>query len=253
VLGILAPVIAAAAGALAVQTRDLYNRRSQIGRRKDAMEDATRQVTFAAEWWKAKQALGSASDDRAARAIVESWLEEATSRVSEALHPPRRAKPKPDLPKRDLSVTRRMLLAYPFQSRRARLVSLAYYSFLAFTVFGVISSPLELLLSFQQNVSVGQALGQALLLIFVAVIMYGLPAFAFRALAVWIEKRKQQTSAKPFVPTDGLTAPQPGWYADPCEVPGQRYWDGKQWTGLRPTQPNGNVQHPPKVGGGAEI
>jgi hypothetical protein len=117
VLGILAPVIATAAGALAVQTRDLYNRRSEMGRRNDAMEDATRQVTFAAEWWKAKQALGSASDDRAARAIVESWLEEATSRVSEALHPPRRAKPKPDLPKHDLSVTRRMLLAYPFQSR----------------------------------------------------------------------------------------------------------------------------------------
>lgn len=56
--GLLVPVVTAVVGAVGILLRDLYDRRSEIGRRKYAMDDATRQVTFAAEWWKAKQALG---------------------------------------------------------------------------------------------------------------------------------------------------------------------------------------------------
>jgi Protein of unknown function (DUF2510) len=114
---------------------------------------------------------------------------------------------------------------------------------------GLLDAPLTLLPGFH-NGSARQALTSALFLVIGVVIVYGLPTFAFRALAVRIEKRaaKQQTSAKPLVPTGGLTAPQPGWYADPSGVPEQRYWDGRQWTGSHPTQPD--VQHPPKVGGG---
>ena len=44
-----------------------------------------------------------------------------------------------------------------------------------------------------------------------------------------------------------MTAPVPGWYADP-EVPGgMRYWDGAAWSQNRvpPTLPAGYPAHPP--------
>ena len=71
-IALLAPIVTAIAGAVGILMRDLYNRRSEMGRRKYAMDDVTRQVTFAAEWWKAKQALGTTPDDQAARAMAES-------------------------------------------------------------------------------------------------------------------------------------------------------------------------------------
>lgn len=198
-IALLAPIVTAIAGAVGILMRDLYNRRSEMGRRKYAMDDVTRQVTFAAEWWKAKQALGTTPDDQAARAMAESWLEEATSRVSEALHPPRRLEP-------DRSVTRRILLAYPFQRWTARLLRVAYYVLLAFTAIGVL---IPTLLS---DVALGDGVSIAL----ANVVFYGLLAFAVRAWAVSIENRaaKRRTSKQPFVSTGGLTATQPGWYPD---------------------------------------
>jgi threonine/homoserine/homoserine lactone efflux protein len=32
-------------------------------------------------------------------------------------------------------------------------------------------------------------------------------------------------------------SPQPGWYPDPSGTPGQRYWDGQQWTHRAPPPP----------------
>jgi hypothetical protein len=32
-------------------------------------------------------------------------------------------------------------------------------------------------------------------------------------------------------------SPQPGWYADSSGTPGQRYWDGQQWTHYAPPPP----------------
>jgi hypothetical protein len=208
---VLAPVVTALVGAVGLLTRDLYNRRSEMGRRTYAMDDAKRQVTFAAEWWKAKQALGCTPDDEAARAIAESWLEEATSRVSDALQPPRRPEP-------DRSVTRRILLAYPFQRWTARLLRVAYYLLLALTAMAPLSAA-----------SVAGAPGitpAAFLSFFLSgVIIWGLLAFAIRAWALAIENRaaKHQTSAQSVKPTSGLTAPRPGWYPDPSGPPGQRY------------------------------
>jgi hypothetical protein len=223
VAAVLVPVVTALVGAVGILTRDLYNRRSEMGRRTYAMDDATRQVTFAAEWWKAKQALGCTPDDQAARAIAESWLEEATSRVSEALQPPRRPEP-------DRSVTRRILLAYPFQRWTARLLRVAYYLLLAFWVFGVLDGVVVM------GSTTGK-LGDAVSVMISAIIVYGLLAFGIRAWAVSIENRaaKQRTSAQPVVPTSGLTAPRPGWYPDPSGVPGQRYWNGQQWTAQTPS------------------
>jgi Protein of unknown function (DUF2510) len=222
VSALLAPVVTAAVGAVGILTRDPYNRRSEMGRRKYAMDDATRQVTFAAEWWKAKQALGATPDDQAARAIAESWLQEATSRVSEALQPPRKPEP-------SHSVTRRILLAYPFQRRTARLLRVAYYIFLLSTASVVITT--SALLSADAKV------GDVVAGIIGGLLLYATPAFAVRAWAVSIENRaaKRTSSAQTLVPADGPTVPQPGWYPDPSGVAGQRYWDGQRWTTVRPS------------------
>jgi Protein of unknown function (DUF2510) len=227
-IALLTPIVTAVVGAVGILIRDLYHRRSEMGRRKYAMDDATRQVTFAAEWWKAKQALGTTPDDQAARTIAESWLEEATSRVSEALQAPRRP---------DRSVTRRILLAYRFQRPTARFLRVVYYVLLAFTATGVLSSTSELSSDSPLSERIGFFIG--------AVVTYGLMAFAARAWAVSIEKRaaKGRTSKQPSVSAGGLIAPQPGWYPDPSGVPGQRYWDGQHWTAVAPG-PNLKTDHP---------
>jgi hypothetical protein len=55
ILALLVPVVTGVVGALAILFQDWRVRRSRAGRRKLALEDATRQVAFAAEWWKARQ------------------------------------------------------------------------------------------------------------------------------------------------------------------------------------------------------
>lgn len=218
-VALLVPIVTGVVGAAGILTRDLYDSRSEMGRRKYAMDDATRRVTFAAEWWKAKQALGSTPDDEAARAIAESWLEEATSLVSEAaLHPPRRPEP-------NRSVTRRILLAYPFQRWTARLLRVAYYLLLAFAALSAFGA---LAMTGSPDIKFGGAVSMTIGVL----IFYGLLALGIRAWAVSIENRaaKRRTSAQPLVPTGGLTAPQPGWYPDPSGLPGERYWDGQRWT-----------------------
>jgi len=225
-IALLAPIVTAVVGAAGILMRDLYNRRSEMGCRKYAMDDAAQQVTFAAEWWKAKQALGTTPDDQAARAMAESWLEEATSRVSEALHPPRRPEP-------DRSVTRRILLAYPFQRWTARIVRVAYYFLLANMAFAVFAA-------LAMMASPDMKFGDAAFFSIFELVFNGLLALGIRAWAVWIEDRpaKQRTSTQRSVPTGGLTAPQPGWYPDPSGAPGQRYWDGQQWTEVARPGPN---------------
>lgn len=34
-----------------------------------------------------------------------------------------------------------------------------------------------------------------------------------------------------------MTTPQPGWYDDPQDAGGQRYFDGQQWTSHRQRKP----------------
>jgi hypothetical protein len=201
-----------------------------MGRRKFAMDDATRQLTFAAEWWKAKLALGGSPDDEDARAIAQSWLEDATSLASEALQP----RDRPDDSYRPL--TRRILLAYPFQRWTARLLRVVYYLLLVFLLFGAVTPVIE--------ISLGRRIGEAVFSTIAAVITYGLLALAVRAWAAWIENRaakrgtlapdrsEQPVAAQQFVPASASAAPRPGWYPDPSGAPGHRYWDGQQWTAV---------------------
>jgi hypothetical protein len=219
-LPLLVPVVGAAAGAIGIVTRDLYDRRSEIGRQKYAMDIATRQVNFAAEWWNAKQALGCTPDDQGARATAEAWLEQATSLISEATRAPGGRES-------ETSVARRLLLAYPLRRRTAKVLRVLYYALLVFMVFGVLGSFFEVSLpdfTFGEAVALGAN----------NVIIYGLAALGVRALAVSIENRgaKQGLPAAQRLspPTGTLTTPQPGWYPDPSGVAGHRYWDGQQWT-----------------------
>lgn len=42
-------------------------------------------------------------------------------------------------------------------------------------------------------------------------------------------------------------SPQPGWYADPAGTPGQRWWDGQQWTQHTQPPPQVQVSDPARV------
>ena len=44
-----------------------------------------------------------------------------------------------------------------------------------------------------------------------------------------------------------MTSPQPGWYADPSGAPGQRWWDGRQWTEHTQIPPPVRVSDPGRV------
>ncbi len=119
---LLVPVVAAVVGACAIAFQDWRVRRSRAGRRKLALEDATRQVTFAGEWWKTTGALLGPSSEALseARARVTEWLEEASELVAqaEALRLPEPVR---------VSPIRRLLLLYPLRQWPAKLARVAYF------------------------------------------------------------------------------------------------------------------------------
>jgi hypothetical protein len=56
---LLVPIVTAVLGVLGLMFGDWRQRRTETGRRKLALEDASRQVSFAAEWWNAKKLLAA--------------------------------------------------------------------------------------------------------------------------------------------------------------------------------------------------
>ena len=57
-LTIVTPILTAGIGIVALVIGDWRERRTQHGRRKLAVEDAGRQVTFAEEWFNASKLIG---------------------------------------------------------------------------------------------------------------------------------------------------------------------------------------------------
>jgi hypothetical protein len=116
ILALLVPVVTGVVGALAILFQDWRVRRSRAGRRKLALEDATRQVAFAAEWWKARQSLDPSSEAlHRARAGAFAWLDEASALVAGAEPPP--------LHEKESRVSlRRLLLLHPLERRSAKVV-----------------------------------------------------------------------------------------------------------------------------------
>lgn len=116
---LVTPILTAALGIVALVIGDWRQRRSEAGRRKLALEDASRQVAFATEWWNATKSLNDspqAQQQATARAIA--WLDEACAQVSQSNRP---AEVKPAI------TLRRLLLAYPLRTRGARILRSLYY------------------------------------------------------------------------------------------------------------------------------
>jgi hypothetical protein len=120
VVALLVPVVTAVLGVLGVVFGDWRLRRTQAGRRKLALEDASRQVSFAAEWWNARKLLADspeAEQEATTRAVA--WLEEASALVAET---------KPlSIAEAPPITLRRLLLLYPLQSRTANVMRGAFY------------------------------------------------------------------------------------------------------------------------------
>ena len=87
-VALLVPIVTAVLGVLGVVFGDWRQRRTQAGRRKLALEDASRQVSFTAEWWNARKLLADspqAEQEATTRAVA--WLEEASALVAESKLP----------------------------------------------------------------------------------------------------------------------------------------------------------------------
>lgn len=128
-LTIVTPVVTAGIGILALVVGDWRERRTQTGRRKLAVEDACRQVGFAADWFNASKLIADSPDaHRQAAAQAQAWLDEAAELLTESTPPPSAEAPR--------SVTaRRLLLAYPMHRRGARVLRGFYYFFLGVVIF----------------------------------------------------------------------------------------------------------------------
>ena len=119
---VVTAILTTALGILGLVVADWRQRRTQDGRRKLALEDAGREVAFAADWWKARDLLAEtpeAKGDTTSRAL--NWLEEAADLVARSRPPVVHEGP-------DITV-RQLFLAYPMQSPGARFLRIAFYFF----------------------------------------------------------------------------------------------------------------------------
>jgi hypothetical protein len=129
-LTVITPILTAGIGIGALVIGDWRDRRTQAGRRKLALEDASRQVAFAADWWNASKLIADSPDaEQRAATRAQAWLDEASALVAESKPPPVDEKPAITL--------RRLFLAYPMQRRGARILRAFFYCSLGVVVFQV--------------------------------------------------------------------------------------------------------------------
>jgi hypothetical protein len=127
-LTVVTPILTAGIGIVALVVGDWRERRTQAGRRKLSIEDASRQVEFAVGWFKASKEIAPDQEQQAA-ARAQGWLDEASDLVAESTPPPRSQK-------RSVTV-RRLLLAHPMHRRGARVLRGFYYFFLGVVILQV--------------------------------------------------------------------------------------------------------------------
>ncbi|MFZ0159516.1 MAG: hypothetical protein WAL50_10850 [Kineosporiaceae bacterium] len=129
-LNVLVPILTPVLGAIAMALRDRRSRRSDIGRRKLALEDARAQVEFVNDWWNARKAIdvsggpGSPSSQEAERQ-ARAWLDRASERVTDN---------ELSLPPVEPAMTvRTMALLYPFRTTAGRLARAVFWVFCGIT------------------------------------------------------------------------------------------------------------------------
>ncbi|MET9894399.1 hypothetical protein ABZZ47_30105 [Streptomyces sp. NPDC006465] len=131
-VAVLVPAVTAAAGVVSLLIQDRGVRRSRDGRRRLVFEDATRQVAFAAEWWKAKQLTAATPQAlQGPTAVANGWLDEASARVAAAEQPNLGEDP-------HVSVSR-LLLLYRFRRWSAKAIRIGFYAVLGLMSFTVLS------------------------------------------------------------------------------------------------------------------
>src|SRR6476469_3582136 len=132
-LTVITPILTAGIGIGALVIGDWRERRTQHGRRKLAVEDASRQVAVAADWWNASKLVADSPDaQQQAATRAQAWLDEASALIAESKPPPIDEKPAITL--------RRLLLAFPMQRRAARVLRGVFYFCLGLVVFQVASA-----------------------------------------------------------------------------------------------------------------
>jgi hypothetical protein len=131
-VAVLVPVVTATAGVVSMLIQDRRVRRSRDGRRRLVFEDATRQVAFAAEWWRAKQLTAATPEAlQEPTAVANGWLDEASARVAAAEQPSFGEDP-------HVSVSR-LLLLYRFRRRSAKAIRIGFHAVLGLMAFIVLS------------------------------------------------------------------------------------------------------------------
>jgi hypothetical protein len=131
ILNVLVPIVTPVIAAIVVSIRERRTRRSIIGRRKLALEDAQAQVAFVNEWWNARRAVdvsggpGSASSQEAEQ-LARAWLDRASRLVAEN-----------ELvlaPSEGPGFLRRLALLYQFRSTAGKVVRVLFWICCGLTV-----------------------------------------------------------------------------------------------------------------------
>jgi hypothetical protein len=196
-LTVVTPILTAGLGIVALVIGDWRERRTQAGRRKLAVEDASRQVAFAAEWWNASKLVAHSPDaEQRAATRAQAWLDEASALVAES-------KPAP-VDKNPAITLRRLLLAFPMQRRAARVLRGAFYFFLGVVVLQV-SSAMGAALGRPDTIGIPNYFSEGLIYgDLIAVCVVTVIAMAFRFSALHVEKSEPTTRSRRLTPRSAL-------------------------------------------------
>jgi hypothetical protein len=127
VTAISVPVVTAILGVIGVMFQDWHARKTQAGRRKLALEDARRQVSFATEWWNARKLLADSTEAvQEATAAAMTWLDQASVRAT--------ASEPPAVEEKTRVTFRRLMLFYRLQGTAANIIRGVFYAFLGLMV-----------------------------------------------------------------------------------------------------------------------
>lgn len=180
-LTVITPILTAGIGIVALVIGDWRERRTKAGMRKLSFEDASRQVEFAADWFKASKDIAPDAEPQAA-AQAQAWLDEAAELIAET-------KPPPPSDEEKRSVTaRRLLLVYPMHRRGARVLRGFYYFTLGLVIFQI-SGALGSAFGREDTIGVPNYFSGGLIYVdLLGIVTYTLIAMGFRFWALRAEE-----------------------------------------------------------------
>jgi hypothetical protein len=178
------PIVAAVLGFLGIVFQDWHARRTQAGRRKLALEDASKRVSFAAEWWNARRLLADSPEAmQEATPRVLGWLEEASALVMDSKPPPSEEKP-------PITVRRLLLLSDPFQRPAAKIIRSVFYVCLGLLVITTAVAISDILKISERKYIVDDMVGLSIM---------GLLTLGFRFYAGFVEKQRSERRQRRFI------------------------------------------------------